>query len=79
MIFFGLYLLISGDAGPHASVANLWQFGGFFPNGIQGFIMSLAIIMFAFGGLELIGITAAETKIHPKLFLKRSIRLCIVF
>ncbi|MEQ1296546.1 amino acid permease [Acinetobacter soli] len=70
MIFFGLYLLISGDAGPHASVANLWQFGGFFPNGIQGFIMSLAIIMFAFGGLELIGITAAETKNPSKTIPK---------
>ncbi|WP_288432276.1 amino acid permease [uncultured Acinetobacter sp.] len=70
MIFFGLYLLISGDAGPQASVANLWQFGGFFPNGIQGFIMSLAIIMFAFGGLELIGITAAETKNPSKTIPK---------
>ena len=70
MIFFGLYLLISGDAGPQASVANLWQFGGFFPNGIEGFIMSLAIIMFAFGGLELIGITAAETKNPSKTIPK---------
>ncbi|MBO3640233.1 amino acid permease [Acinetobacter soli] len=70
MIFFGLYLLISGDAGPQANVANLWQFGGFFPNGIQGFIMSLAIIMFAFGGLELIGITAAETKNPSKTIPK---------
>ncbi|WP_288396561.1 amino acid permease [uncultured Acinetobacter sp.] len=70
MIFFGLYLLISGDAGPQASVANLWKFGGFFPNGIQGFIMSLAIIMFAFGGLELIGITAAETKNPSKTIPK---------
>ncbi|WP_151868360.1 amino acid permease [Acinetobacter soli] len=70
MIFFGLYLLISGDAGPQASVVNLWQFGGFFPNGIQGFIMSLAIIMFAFGGLELIGITAAETKNPSKTIPK---------
>ncbi|RSB53974.1 amino acid permease [Acinetobacter soli] len=70
MIFFGLYLLMSGDAGPQASVANLWQFGGFFPNGIQGFIMSLAIIMFAFGGLELIGITAAETKDPSKTIPK---------
>ena len=72
MIFFGLYLLISGDAGPQASVANLWQFGGFFPNGIQGFIMSLAIIMFAFGGLELIGITAAET-INPSKTIPKAV------
>ena len=60
MIVFGAYLLISGDAGPQASVANLWAHGGFFPNGVSGLVMSLAAIMFSFGGLELIGITAAE-------------------
>jgi aromatic amino acid transport protein AroP len=34
--------------------------GGFFPNGVQGLVMAMAVIMFSFGGLELIGITAAE-------------------
>ena len=33
----------------------------FLPHGIHGFVI-LAVIMFAFGGLELIGIAAAETK-----------------
>jgi len=60
MIAFGAYLLFSGDAGPQASVTNLWAHGGFFPNGVGGLVMSLAAIMFSFGGLELIGITAAE-------------------
>jgi aromatic amino acid transport protein AroP len=45
---------------PQASVANLWQHGGFFPNGVGGLVMAMAVIMFSFGGLELIGITAAE-------------------
>lgn len=60
MIAFGVYLLCSGHAGPDASVSNLWQHGGFFPNGIGGLVMSMAAIMFSFGGLELVGITAAE-------------------
>jgi len=60
MIVFGGYLLISGTAGPEATVANLWQHGGFFPNGVSGLVMAMAVIMFSFGGLELIGITAAE-------------------
>jgi aromatic amino acid transport protein AroP len=60
MIGFGAYLLISGAAGPEATVANLWQHGGFFPNGVDGLVMAMAVIMFSFGGLELIGITAAE-------------------
>ena len=60
MIAFGCYLLFSGSGGPEASVANLWQDGGFFPNGISGLVMAMAVIMFSFGGLELVGITAAE-------------------
>jgi len=60
MIAFGIYLLASGGAGPQAGVANLWRHGGFFPHGIEGLVMSMAIIMFSFGGLEVIGITAAE-------------------
>ncbi len=62
MIGFGAYLLFSGAAGPEAGIANLWQHGGFFPNGISGLVMAMAAIMFAFGGLELIGIAAAETR-----------------
>jgi aromatic amino acid transport protein AroP len=62
MIVFGAYLLISGTGGPQASVTNLWQLGGFFPHGISGMIMAMAVIMFSFGGLELVGITAAEAE-----------------
>lgn len=60
MIVFGGYLLVSGHGGPHASITNLWHEGGFFPHGAHGLFMTLAAIMFSFGGLELIGITAAE-------------------
>ncbi|MCC6070913.1 amino acid permease [Massilia sp. GCM10020059] len=62
MIGFGIYLLVSGGAGPEAGVANLWQHGGFFPNGVGGLVMAMAVIMFSFGGLELVGITAAEAE-----------------
>ncbi|MFC5478544.1 amino acid permease [Massilia suwonensis] len=60
MILFGGWLLLSNTAGPEAGVANLWRHGGFFPNGVGGLVMAMAVIMFSFGGLELIGITAAE-------------------
>ncbi|MDC9606843.1 amino acid permease [Xenorhabdus griffiniae] len=62
MIIFGGYLLISGKGGPQASITNLWQQGGFMPNGLSGLIMALAVIMFSFGGLEMVGITAAEAE-----------------
>ncbi|NCD11470.1 MAG: amino acid permease [Epsilonproteobacteria bacterium] len=62
MIAFGSYLLISGNGGESAKISNLWALeGGFFPHGLQGFLMAMVFIMFSFGGLELIGIAAAET------------------
>jgi len=71
MIGFGGYLLISGTGGPDASVANLWQHGGFFPNGVTGLMMAMAVIMFSFGGLELVGITAAEAD-NPRHSIPRA-------
>ncbi|MFC2995268.1 amino acid permease [Acinetobacter sichuanensis] len=62
MIGFGAWLLASGQAGETASITNLWALGGFFPNGFTGLIMAMAIIMFSFGGIELVGIAAAETR-----------------
>ena len=44
MILFGGYLLISGRGGPEATVTNLWAQGGFFPNGIMGLVMAMAVI-----------------------------------
>ncbi|HCR0321987.1 TPA: aromatic amino acid transporter AroP [Klebsiella aerogenes] len=60
MILFGAWLLFSGNGGPQATVSNLWDQGGFLPHGFTGLVMMMAIIMFSFGGLELVGITAAE-------------------
>lgn len=60
MILFGGWLLLSGNGGPGASVSNLWAHDGFFPHGISGLVTAMAVIIFSFGGLELVGITAAE-------------------
>ncbi|VFR42686.1 Aromatic amino acid transport protein AroP [plant metagenome] len=77
MIGFGAWLLASGTGGPQASMANLWQHGGFFPNGVSGLVMAMAIIMFSFGGLELIGITAAEAD-QPEKSIPRATNQVIV-
>jgi len=76
MIVFGCYLLLSGNGGPQASVSNLWAHGGFMPNGWNGLVMSLAMIMFSFGGLELIGITAAEAS-DPQRTIPRAVNQVI--
>ncbi|MFB9158793.1 amino acid permease [Chromobacterium violaceum] len=70
MIVFGGYLLLSGTGGPQASFSNLWNDGGFFPHGVKGLFMMMAVIMFSFGGLELIGMTAAEASDPQKTIPK---------
>lgn len=59
MIVLGLALIV-GVAGPTIGIANLWVNGGFLPHGTWGVLSSLVVVMFAFGGVELIGITAGE-------------------
>lgn len=72
MIAFGSYLLASGSGHSQSSLQNLWQLGGFFPNGITGLVMAMAMIMFAFGGIELVGIAAAETE-NPQKTLPKAV------
>lgn len=83
MIVLGIYLLTSGQGGEQATVSNLWCHGGFFPNGFSGLVMTLAIIMFSFGGLELVGITAAEAsepeKVIPKAINQVIYRILIFY
>lgn len=72
MIGFGLWLLFSGNGGERANIDNLWRYGGFFATGWHGLLISLAVIMFSFGGLELIGITAAEAR-SPHLTIPKAV------
>ena len=62
VIFFGF-----GHSFPATGVENLWTHGGFAPAGFGGVIASLGIVMFAFGGIEIIGITAAEARDPEKV------------
>lgn len=87
MICLGAYLLLAGTV-EGATVANLWKApstgasagnaaqSGFFPFGIGGLIMALPIIMFSFGGLELVGITAAEAD-NPRTVIPKAINQVI--
>lgn len=55
-----------------AQVSNLWNNGGWFPNGIMGVVAGFQIAVFAFVGLELVGTTAAEAR-NPRKTLPRAI------
>ncbi|KFI62001.1 amino acid permease [Bifidobacterium cuniculi] len=74
MIVGGLYVIVANvptASGVRASFANWFDVGGgFFPHGLMqrsadgqwtGLLMALVVVMFSFGGTELIGITAGET------------------
>ncbi|MDO4887387.1 MAG: amino acid permease [Actinomycetaceae bacterium] len=64
MIVLGTYLIISGTStgsGPAPAWSHLFD-DGFMPFGINGLLMCLAVVMFSFGGMELVGIAAGETE-----------------
>lgn len=62
-IAIGLLLIVFGLPGhPAAGTGNLTSHGGFMPNGLSSIWLSLAVVMFSFGGVELISISAAEAK-----------------
>jgi D-serine/D-alanine/glycine transporter len=58
--------------GAVSSLSNIWNDGGMFPHGALGFILGFQIAIFAFGGIELVGTAAAETK-DPEKNMPRAI------
>jgi L-asparagine transporter-like permease len=83
MILTGSYILFFDPSlVPGSSFKNLWQSStigshafdplcsGFFPKGFLGFMMAFPMIIFAFDGVELIGLTAAETETPQKTIPK---------
>lgn len=74
MILVGLGVLVFGfsDAGETARVGNLWDHGGVFPEGYSATIMTLQMVMFAYLGVELVGVTASEAK-DPEKNIPRAI------
>lgn len=84
MIVGGLAVLIAGlptDSGVKASFSNWFALdGGVLPHGLlqqsadgqwTGLLMALVVVMFSFGGTELIGITAGETE-DPRRTIPRA-------
>jgi D-serine/D-alanine/glycine transporter len=74
LIILGVVMVIVGfktDTG-HASIQNLWSYGGLFPHGINGFFLGFQMAVFSFVGIELVGVTAAETA-DPEKNLPRAI------
>ncbi|MDP4144998.1 MAG: amino acid permease [Bacillota bacterium] len=85
LIVIGTFMIIKGfstSAGT-STFANLWKHGGWFPNGASGFILSFQMVVFAFTGIELVGLTAGETEnpeyVIPKAINNIPIRIIIFY
>ena len=58
------------DTGGTVGISNLWNDGGLFPNGFTGVLSALILVLFAFGGTEIIGVTASEAEDPEKTIPK---------
>lgn len=85
LIVVGFYMIVTGFTSSvgTASFTNLWAHGGMFPNGAFGFILSFQMVVFAFAGIELVGLTAGETenpeKVIPTAINNIPIRILIFY
>lgn len=61
-IAIGLLILIGIIPSHTQPLKNLFGFGGFFPHGISGIVQAFLVVIFSYGGSELIGLTVTETK-----------------
>lgn len=74
MILFAIYLMV-GDPIIHASsMQNIQQSFNqdFFAHGIQGFLFSMVLVVFSFGGTQFVGIAAADAD-NPQKSVPRAI------
>jgi AAT family amino acid transporter len=75
LIAFGIYLvaqlfLTDGFVG---TFQRMNSHGGFAPNGIKGLMASMLVVIYSYGGSELIAITVSETE-DPKTAIPRAIK-----
>ncbi|GGG48451.1 amino acid transporter [Kocuria dechangensis] len=73
----GLALLLGLLPAPSPGLGNLTSHGGFMPNGLTGVAAALLVVIFAFGGTELVTIASAETE-DPQRNVARAIRTILV-
>jgi AAT family amino acid transporter len=68
MIAIGFSVILFGftNSGVPVGFDNIWKHGGFFPKGLEGFLISIQMAMFAYIGIEMIGLSAGETQSPEK-------------
>lgn len=75
LIAVGIFMMViqfRSRGGYVASPANLFAYNGFFATGWKGFVMSFQMVVFAFVGIEMVGVTAAEAE-NPRQVIPKAI------
>ncbi|MDI3261824.1 MAG: amino acid permease [Fulvimonas sp.] len=72
----GMILFGWGNGGRPVGFANLWTHGGWFPHGLTGTLLALPVLVFSFGGIETIGMAAAEAE-QPERTIPRAVNSVI--
>lgn len=67
-----IILLGWGNAGQAIYFSNLWEHGGWFPNGMLGMLMAIPIAFCGLAGIEMVGIAAGEAA-QPERTIPRAI------
>lgn len=75
LIIFGVFLVAKQifDTNLLTTFSGMTAHGGFAPHGFKGVINSLLIVIYSYGGSELIAITVSETE-DPKRAIPKAIR-----
>ncbi|MBT2118687.1 amino acid permease [Dyella sp. LX-66] len=68
----GMIWLGWGNGGQPVGLVNLWSHGGWFPHGFTGMVLALPVVVFAFGGIETIGMAAGEAS-QPERTIPRAV------
>ncbi|MDK1717314.1 amino acid permease [Dellaglioa algida] len=85
LICIGIYMVVVNfkTSVGHAGLTNLVNHGGFFPQGIKGFVLSFQMVLFSFVGIEMVGLTAAETedpmKVIPEAINEIPLRIILFY
>lgn len=69
LILLGAFLVVTNFVSPQgdrATIENLWNDGGLFPQGFMGLASGFQIAFFAYIGVELVGTAAGETANPPR-------------
>lgn len=69
----GFILQLAHQDGIMATLSRMNAYGGFAPKGFNGIVQAMLVVIYSYGGSELIAITVSETE-HPEKAIPKAIK-----